>query len=142
MNRIIKAAGWCNFEYGQLVAYGGKNFCRLFDLLGVYIIANGNPVYFFKEVRKAIRRHCHYSRKLLKLESLADMPLYIIIYPQHINGVLFGSISRDIEEKIISPFTCLALSAVMQIWYASRFLPFAQFITLLFYTVLWTLHVI
>ena len=84
-------------------------------------------------------RQRHYSRKL---ELLADMPLYIIIYPQHINGVLFGIISRDIEEKIISPFTCLALSAVMQIWHASRFLPFAQFITLLFYTVLWTLHVI
>lgn len=133
MNRIIKAAGWCNFEHGQLVASGGKNFCRLFDSLGVYIIANGNPVYFFKVMRKAIRRQRHYSRKL---ELLADMPLYIIIYPHHINGVLFGIISRDIEEKIISTFTCLALSAVMQIWHASRFLPFAQFITLLFYTVL------
>lgn len=136
MNRIIKAAGWCNFEHGQLVASGGKNFCRLFDSLGVYIIANGNPVYFLKEVRKAIRRQRHYSCKLFKLEFLADMPLCIIIYPQHINGVLFGIISRDIEEKIISTFTCLALSAVMQIWHASRFLPFAQFITLLFYTVL------
>ena len=87
-------------------------------------------------------RQRHYSRKLLKLELLADMPLYIIIYPQHINGVLFGIISRDIEEKIISTFTCLALSAIMQICRASRFSPFTPFITLLFYTVLWTLHII
>lgn len=40
------------------------------------------------------------------------------------------------------PLTCLALSAIMQIWRASRFSPFTPFITLLFYTVLWTLHII
>ena len=40
------------------------------------------------------------------------------------------------------PLTCLALSAIMQIWRASRFPPFTQFITLLFYTVFWTLHII
>ena len=51
------------------------------------------------------------------------------------------SISRDIiEEKIIT--MCPALSAIMQIWRASRFPPFTPFITLLFYTVFWTLHII
>ncbi len=40
------------------------------------------------------------------------------------------------------PLTCLALSAIMQIWRASRFSPFTPFITLLFYTVFWTLHII
>ena len=40
------------------------------------------------------------------------------------------------------PLTCTALSAIMQIWRASRFLPFTPFITLLFYTVFWTLHII
>ena len=40
------------------------------------------------------------------------------------------------------PLTCPALSAIMQIWRASRFSPFTPFITLLFYTVLWTLHII
>ena len=51
------------------------------------------------------------------------------------------SISRDIiEEKIIT--MCPALSAIMQIWRASRFPPFTLFIISLFYTILWTLHII
>ena len=40
------------------------------------------------------------------------------------------------------PLTCPALSAIMPIWRASRFSPFTPFITLLFYTVFWTLHII
>ena len=51
------------------------------------------------------------------------------------------SISRDIiEEKIIT--MCPALSAIMQIWRASRFPPFTLFIISLFYTILRTLHII